>query len=588
MKWDLTNYYKSYEDFKKAIQEAKEIINELATYKGKLGNEEDFVKYYEKTLELQGNYLKVYLYAECSMDLNRQNTAACSDMQEVMFVFQTLSQATAFESPEVLKLGKEYVMNVLDKHENLEQLRFGFENLFRKQSHILNEEGQAILANYQGLSQVGSDAYGSLTNGDITKRYVKYDNKEKVEVSNANWTKLVAESKSPKVRKNVFETMMSQYETHKNTYASIYNSVLQADIAESKSEKFNSSLEMYLFANNIPTSLYLNLIKIAHKASPIVKKYYKLRKQVLGLSSYHTYDRFLELVPDSNKKYTYEDAKELFYDSIAKFPKEFVDNAKEATKDGYVDVYPSTGKRGGAYSNSVPNVHPCILLNFTETLDDCFTLAHESGHSTHSMFSMQNQPTATQSYTIFVAEIASTFNEQNLLDYLLTKGTLTKNEKISLLQHAIDSIISTFYRQTLFAEYEYIAHTKAENGEAITWESLSNIMIVLYKKYYGLNIVKENVKQYVWAYIPHFFNSPYYVYQYATSFSASLAIYQNVKEGKENAFENYLSLLKAGGSDYPINLVKNAGVDFTSIKPLEAVVTRLSDLYEELVKAINE
>ncbi len=249
---------------------------------------------------------------------------------------------------------------------------------------------------------------------------------------------------------------------------------------------------------------------------------------------------------------------------------------------------PQPGKRGGAYSNSTANTHPCILLNFNGTLDACFTLAHEAGHSTHSLFSNKYQPTVTQGYTIFVAEIASTFNEHNLLDYLLNSGTLSNNVKIKLIQNALDGILSTFYRQTLFAEYEYLAHTMAEKGEPITEESLSNIMIKLYKEYYGIDINKEVYKKYVWAYIPHFFNSPYYVYQYATSYSASLAIYDKVKNKEENAFENYLSLLKSGGSDYPIELVKKAGVDLTKTDALKAVVKRFDELLKELEVLLNE
>lgn len=587
MKWDLTNYFKTYEDFKEGIKVAKEMVSSLGEYKGKLSIKEKFVEYYKKQIELE-NLFKVYLYAECQMDRDLRNTSAVSDMQEVYYILQLYSNQTSFEQPEVLSLGEEYVMDILDKNKEIEELRFSFKNLFRRKSHILGLEGQKVLANFSSVSQASHSLYGALTNSDDKEKYIKGENKEKVLVSKENWSNLIENAKTPKFRKQVYEAMMEKFVLNKNTYAAIYNNILQDDIAEAKSTNFNSALEMHLFRNNIPTSLYHNLIKIAHKAAPSVKKYLKIRKNILGLKSYHTYDRFMPLAPSSTKKYTYEDAKKLFLDSIDRFPTEFKEFAKDAVKDGYVDVYPSTGKRGGAYSNSTANTHPCILLNFTETLDDCFTLAHEAGHSTHSLFSNKYQPTTLQSYTIFVAEIASTFNEQNLLDYLINKGELSKDEKINLLQKAIDSIMGTFIRQTLFAEYEYIAHTKAENGEPITEESLSKIMIDLYKKYYGLDIRKEKVKQYVWAYIPHFFNSPYYVYQYATSFSASLAIYQNVKEGKEGAFDNYLELLKSGGSDYPINLVKKAGVDFTKMDALNAVNRRLENLIVELEKAQNE
>lgn len=589
MKWDLTKLYKTHEDFIKAKDEARTLIESLKAYKGKLSDETSFVEFYLKQIQLMGNYVKLYLYTECEVSLDRRVSSYVKDQQEVMYLFMLLDQYTSFEKPEVVAMGKEKAMSIIDKHKELEQIRFGFENLFRQESHVLSHECEEIIANYGALSSQGSDTYESLTSGDAKEVFVKLDNKKKVSVNHSNWTKLVAESESAEERKRIFEAQFSKFEANKNAYAAIYNTVLQADIAAAKSRKFANALEMHLFRNNIPTSLYMNLIEVAHKIAPFAKKYLKLRQEVLGLDEIHTYDRFLSLADGGHKKYSYEEAKKLFFESIEHFnDKEFSEYAREVTKDGYVDVFPALGKRGGAYSNSAPNTHPIILLNYTETINDVFTLAHESGHSMHTMFSQANQPVMTQDYTIFVAEIASTFNEHNLLDYLLTKGTLSKDEKINLIQNAIDDIMSTFYRQTLFAEYEYIAHTMAEKGEAITADSLSNIMISLYDKYYGIDITEEKVKQYVWAYVSHFFMQPYYVYQYATSFSASLALYQTVKKDGPAAFERYKNLLKAGGSDYPVNEVKAAGVDFSTTAPLEAVVSRYSDLLKELEKVLNE
>lgn len=587
MKWDLTFLYKNDEEFKKAIEEVKPIIAEISTYQGKLGNEEDFLNYYLLQRKILKDYLKLYLYANCKMDQDRRVNESVANMQMVSFLFSQLSQASAFESSEVLSLGKEYVFNLLNKHKELEPLRYSFEDLFRKEAHTPSADAQSVIANYSVLSDSGYDLYQSLTQSDAKPAYAKY-NGGKVLVTKSNWTMLVSEGKTEKDRRNVFEACFKSYADYKNTYASAYNSVLQADIALAKSKGFNSALEMHLFSNNIHVSLYHNLIKAAHKLAPLAKKYYKIRKEYLGLKKHHTYDRFLSLTGPSDKKYTYDEARNLFYESIEKFDDEFKEFAHEVTKDGYVDVLPGDGKRGGAYSNSVPGVHPVILLNYNGTLNDVFTLAHESGHSTHTMFSQKYQPLETESYTIFVAEIASTFNEHNLLDYLLTKGSLSKDEKISLIQNAIDDIMSTFYRQTLFAEYELIAHEKAEKGEAITADSLSEIMCDLYKRYYGINLKSEKVKEYVWAYIPHFYHSPYYVYQYATSFSASLAIYEKVKNNEPNAFNNYKEMLKSGGCDYPINIVKKAGVDFTKMDAINGVIKRYSELLEELEEALKK
>lgn len=589
MKWDLTYLYKTHEEFEKGLAEAKEVIIQIPSFKGKLNTEEGFLGYYSLQRRILENYLKLYLYANCEMDMDRRVNASVSDVQSVMYLFSLMSQGSSFESSEILSLGKDFVMSMVDKHKELEPLRYGFENQFRMQEHTPTADAQGVIANYSLLSDAGYDVYQSVTQSDAKPVYIKY-NGEKTEVTKENWTGLIAHAKDARDRKNVFEACFKIYADNKNTFASCYNAVLQADIARAKSMGFNSALEMHLFGNNIPTSLYHNLIKAAHKLAPLAKRYYRIRKNTLGLKSYHTYDRFLPLAKDeaSSHKWSFEEARNTFYDSIKRFDPEFQELAHEASKDGYVDVEPRPGKRGGAYSNSVPGVHPVILLNFTGELSDVFTLAHESGHSTHTLFSQKYQPLETESYTIFVAEIASTFNEHNLLDYFLNKGTLSKSEKIHLIQQAIDDIMSTFYRQTLFAEYEYIAHTKAENGESITADSLSEIMVNLYKEYYGLNIKKEKVKEYVWAYIPHFFHAPYYVYQYATSFAASLAIYEKVKNGEKNAFENYKEMLKSGGSDYPINIVKKSGVDFTKMDAINGVISRYKELLDELEKALNE
>lgn len=589
MKWDLTNYYKTNEDFKSNLLDAKKLVEKFKEYKGKLGDKESFKEYLSLTVFFIENYEKLYLYALCELDLNRSNTKAMENMQEVSFLFQKLSENTSFEESEILSLGEEYVFSITDSSPEFKQFRFSFENLFRKKEHTPSSVEQSIISKFNPLVDNTRDIFSSLTTGDLKPHFIKLNNGEEIDIRDSNWTTLVSESKDEDERERIFEAEFKRFEENKNTYAAIYNSVLKSDIALTKSKGFNTSLEMYLYENNIPVSLYTNLIEIAHETAPLVKEYLNLRKKVLGLSKIHTYDRFLDLVDDGDsKKYSYEDARQLFFDSISKFDDEFVEFAHEAVKDGYVDVYPKDGKVSGAYSNSTVKTHPCILLNFNEDLDSCFTLAHEAGHSTHTLFSSKYQPSMTETYTIFVAEIASTFNEHNLLDYLLTKGTLTKNEKIKLIQNAIDNIIGTFFRQTLFAEYEYIAHTMAENGEGITEESLSNIMIKLYDLYYGIDIKEEKVKKYVWAYVHHFFMSPYYVYQYATSFAASLAIYENVKEGKEGAFESYKELLKSGASDYPINLVKRAGVDFTKLDALKAVTKRFSDLLAELKEAFNE
>ena len=305
------------------------------------------------------------------------------------------------------------------------------------------------------------------------------------------------------------------------------------------------------------------------------------------MEKHHSYDRFVSLAK-SEKKYTYQEARQLFFKSLEKFPSDFQKKARQVSEEGFVDVYHHAGKRTGAYSSGGEGIPPFILLNFNGELEDVFTLAHESGHSVHTLYAEEAQPIMKQDYAIFVAEIASTFNEHNLLDYLMESGTLSKNDKIALLQKSIDEIMATFYRQTLFAHYEYDIAKMAEEGKPINYQVLSDEMIKLYKTYYGIDITEERVKPLVWAYIPHLFYSPFYVYQYATSFTASMLIYKNVKEGKPHAFENYISMLKSGGSTYPIDEVKLAGVDLTKKEAFLAVTDRMAELVDELEKLLNE
>lgn len=581
MKWDLTYLFKSLEDFEKGYQETEKIIEKLATYKGKLNDFSNFKEFFllQKEFEKQG--LRTYQYASLLSDLNKKNTENSARLQRVQLGFVRLQQALAFEEPELISIGKEKVMSFINQDKALEEFRFPMEKLFKRQEHILDDKSESLLANFSQVQSVGRNLYSSLSVADIEGQDVMLDNNEIVTITNSNYRAFIQKSNSAEERKDIFEAVFSYYETHKNTYASIYKAVLDADLARVKARNYNSSLESYLFDNNIPTSVYLSLTKVARENTEYVKKYIALRKEFLGLEEYHTYDRFLDLAK-SDKEYEYEEARNLFFNSIKHLPEHFQEKAKDVLKDGFVDVFEQPGKRTGAYSSSMPNLHPFILLNYSKTLGDVFTVAHEAGHSIHSMYAAETQPSTLQNYTIFVAEVASTFNEHNLLDYIINESKATKNEKIALLQRAIDDILATFYRQTLFAIYELEAHKLVETAQPITSDNLSKIMIDLYQEFYGMDITKEGVKQYVWAYIPHLFYTPFYVYQYATSFAASLKLYEEVKNNTPGAFDNYINLLKSGGSEYPVDQLKKAGVDLTKEDAFKAVVNRLAELVNEL------
>lgn len=586
MKWDLTYLFKTEEEYEKAYEELKPYVEKAASFAGKLNEEEKFVEYYLLQKEVNEKLEKVYQYGSLKSDLNKKNVENASKVSRMMILFQQLSQATSFESPEVLALGKDTVMSFVDNHPELEEFRFGFEKLFRSTEHVLDAKSEKLMSYFSPVS-AGDELYSALAVADGKNATVKLKNKEVVTVTQGNWRSLIMKADNASDRKKIFEALYKTYDDHKTTYGTIYNSVLQSDKAYAKARNYDSILESFLFRNNIPTSVYKNLVSVASRQNKSLKKYFKLRKQYLGLKRHYTYDRFLELA-HSDKEYTYEDAKKIFFESIKKFPEDFQEYAREALKDGFVDVYEQEGKRTGAYSSGVTNSHPYILLNYSNTLDDVFTVAHEAGHSIHTMYAAATQPAMLQNYTIFVAEIASTFNEHALLDYFMSSSETTKEEKIMLLQKAIDEIVATFYRQTLFADYELRAHELVEKDQPINYEVLSKIMVDLYKQYYGFDLTKEQYKEFVWAYIPHLFYTPFYVYQYATSFAASFKLYKDVQDGIPGAFEKYTNLLKSGGSKYPVEQAKDAGVDFTKKETFMAVVERMDMLVSELEKLLAE
>ena len=585
--WNLTYLFENDDAWEKEFASLKDLFEKIGTYKGKLASEEAFVEFKKLEIEFEKRFEKIYQYASLKSDLNKKDVANATAYAKVMNFYAELASTLSFEEPELLSIGKDKIMSFIDNHKELEEIRFGMEKVFRQTDHILDEKSEMLLARLMPVTSNGRELYSALAVADSTPETITLKNGESVTVTQGNWTVLEEEADNDEDRKKIFEAIYKKYDSLKTTFATIYNQIINTNKANSINRNYSSILESYLYHNAIPESVFTTLVKVASTNNDALKKYIKLRQKYLGLEEYHTYNRFMKLA-SSNKKYTYEEAKVLFFDSIKAFPKDFQDKAHLALEEGFVDVYEKEGKRSGAYSSSVVDSRPFILLNYTDSLEDVFTVAHESGHSIHSLYAAESQPASLQDYTIFVAEIASTFNEHRLLDYLIESGKATKEEKIVLLQKAIDSIVSTFYRQTLFADYEYRANEIAAKGGVINHEVLSNIMIDLYKQYYGIDITKEVYKKYVWCYIPHLFYTPFYVYQYATSFAASLKLYESVKNGGVKEFENYVGLLKAGGSDYPVKEALSAGVDFTNEDTFMAVVNRMEELVDELEKVLAE
>jgi len=584
--WDLSVFFQSEEEFLSTLEEFKSLIPIAASYEGKLADEGSLAEYLR--LDKKANLLLVrcYFFASMRSDRNKKDVANAQDLMKVQIAMQQYSAAVSFSSPELIALGKEKLDAFVKKYPEFEENSFLFEQLFLEQGHVLSTREEGLLSSFLPLTSGIRNLYGQLTTADGKSEEATLSDGSKVLVTQSNWSSLIAKAEKPEDRQAIFETLYRYYDAHKNTYGEIYNLTLQKQVATMRARGYSSILESHLKGNAIPVEVFHTLVRVASTHSGPLKKYIEVRRRALGLEKHRSYDRFLHLAT-SQSHYSYEEAKALFYASIAHFPADFQAKAREATKDGYIDVYPSEGKRSGAYSTGGYDIHPFILLNFEGELDDVFTLAHESGHSMHTLYSEEGQPTLKQDYTIFVAEIASTFNEHNLLDYLLTKGELNKDDRIFLLQKAIDEIVATFYRQTLFAHYEIIMAEKAERGEPINYQVASETMVELYRNYYGIDITEEKFKPLVWAYIPHLFNSPFYVYQYATSFTSSMLLYEKVKDGVEGTFDRYIELLRSGGSDFPVSQVRKAGVDLTSEEPYMAVVHRMETLVDQLEKELG-
>lgn len=584
--WNLSPFYENEALWDEDFLKFKNAVETLSIFKGTLDTQKGLKAFYEFEETLTKQFYRLYGYIHLKSDLNLKDQQLQAKTQQLMAVISKVNQLSSFVNPELIRLGKEHVMQLLEGDEFLSTYRFPLEKLFHQQSYVLDEKSEGLLANFSPTRRIPSSLHQALAIIDRTDEEVIFSDGTKKKVGSSNWTSLIGELDNPEDRKKVFEATFRRYEQNKSAFAATYQLVLMNLKANVQSRGYASSLEAALHGNNIPTSVFHNLKDVAYENTDPIKRYIAIRKKHLNLEAYHTYDRFLHLVKDTNK-YPYEEARQLFFDALEFYDDEFRNNQMEALADGYVDAYPKDGKRTGAYSSGLYGFHPYILLNHDDTLSSVMTLAHEAGHSAHTIFANKAQPMAIADYTIFVAEIASTFNEQVLQDHLI-KIAKTKEQKIVLLETAINRIMATFYRQTLFATYEFLANEKAMNGEPITAESLSKIMIDLYQHYYGLDITKEVYKPYVWAYIPHLFHTPYYVYQYATSYSASFKIYSDVKNGVPNAMENYKAMLKSGGSAYPVDQAKLAGADLTKKETFTAVVTRLHELLDELEAALQE
>lgn len=582
--WNFKLLFNDENEFLKAINELNKELTELTKLEGKLNKKENFIKFLKGSTNLEIKLENIYIYASMQYDQNQKDVNALARYDKVLKLLNEINEKLSFQDAELSSLNKEDLFKYLEE-EHLDSYKYMIDRLFLNKDHILDKKSEGIIASYDGVLRGYNHLYDKLAVADNYNKEVTLSDNTKITLTESNYRYFLQTLEKQEDRKLVFEAIFEYYYKHRQTFAGIYDGILSSLKVNKNIRGYNSILESQLGPKGIDKNVFLSLIETTLNNTDDVKRYYELRRKYFKLTKIHTYDRFKPF-RISNKKYTYEEAKALFLETTKKVGGKFYENSVKVLEEGRIDVLPKDGKRTGAYSTGSYTNGPFILLNHNETLDSVFTLAHEAGHSMHTLFSNQNNPYETANYEIFVAEIASTFNEALLLDHLMSKD-LDKDTKISLLEMQIDNILSTFYRQSLFATFEYEASKLVEANKAITYEALSAIMVDLYQKYYGIDIKEEKYKEYVWAYIPHFFHSPFYVYQYATSFAASQALYLKCKEEGEVAFKKYLGLLKAGGSDYPVNLVKQAGVDLTKKDAFLSVTKRLHELVvliEELLQ----
>ncbi|PID67333.1 MAG: oligoendopeptidase F [Fusobacteriales bacterium] len=589
-KWDLSEIYPSWEEWDKDLKKLKEYFKEFPKYKGEIKKSSiKFVELQELSEKVTRLLDKLYLYPYMLKDLDSTDETVSVKMQEIEIVYSKFAVEVSWITPEILEIPFDTIKKWIEEQPKLKEMEFPLTEMFRLKEHSLGEEKEKLLSHFSQFMGTPGDIYSELSISDIKWNTVKFSNGEELPVSNGVYSKILSTNRNQNDRKLAFEALYKSYENSKNTFAAIYRAIIQKNVASSRARNYSSALDRALENKNVPREVFLSLLENASNNTEPLKRYIKLRKKTLKLKEYHYYDNSINVV-DYNKVFKYDDAKEIVLKSVEPLGEKYVEKMKKAIGEGWLDVFETKNKRSGAYSLNIYDVHPFMLLNYQETMDDVFTLAHELGHTMHSILSSENQPYSTADYTIFVAEVASTFNERLLLDYML-KNSDDSLEKIALLEQALGNIVGTYYIQTLFANYEYQAHKLLEYDGAITAEILSEIMEKLFKKYFGDTVVIDELQKIIWARIPHFFNSPFYVYQYSTCFAASAKLYSNLLNDKtEESREKYLTLLKSGGNNHPMEQLKLAGVNLSKKESFEEITkdfNRLLDIFEKEIENIK-
>lgn len=584
--WNLGDIYPSVEEWEKDFAFIESNLNKLQQYKGKLGKSaKNLEACLKESVELEIILDDLYVYAFMLKDQDTNDPKAQALSNRVASLNQRYSQANSFLWPEIQSIANKRLQKFVRSSDYLKQYEQTFANMLRTKEHMLSEREEELLSMASNMGSEFSSIREAVTTADMVFPKVKSDGGSMIELSYGRYRQLLI-SEDPEVRYGAFKGMYGSFDKIKNTSAAAYRGSIKKDMFYAQARGYNSCIEMALDGDNVPVEVYDNLIATVHDHLEPLHRYMNVRKKIMGVDKLHLYDTSVPLIAESEVHYTYDEAVEIILDALKVMGPEFQADAKKALTSRWVDVYETRNKRSGAYSWGSYNSHPYMLMNFNGTRSDVFTLVHELGHSLHSYYTNQAQPFPTANYSIFVAEVASTFLENILMDYMLSTVE-NKDEKLSLLDQWADNIQGTLYTQTMFAEFEREAHRLAEAGVPLTVDVLNKTYFEILTSYYDGVLELDEDYALTWSRISHFFRQ-FYVYKYATSISASTALSQKVLYGEEGAMERYMNFLHSGSSKYPIDLLKDAGVDMSSPEPIANTLKLFDNIVSQMEELIEK
>ncbi|HBF0341165.1 TPA: oligoendopeptidase F [Clostridioides difficile] len=582
-KWKIDKMYSSKEEIEKDISKVKNLIQEVKEYKGKLSESKENLY---KVLNISENASRIVQNLYVYTHMKQHEDTRINDNQgratKTEMLSTDLGVATSYIVPEILAIEENKLSEYL-KDEKLSFYTKYIKDILRDKPHTLSEREEEILAATSELSTIPENVYDMLAYADMEFPEIEDEEGNKVKLSHSNYS-LFIKSKNSRVRKDAFEGEFSTYEKYKNTFASTLYGGIKSEIFYAKTRKYNSAIEASLFSDDVSLDVYNNLISAIDKSIPNLNKYVELKKKFLGLNEIHMYDLYVPLTDKFDMDIPYDKAQDIILEALKPLGEEYLKVIKSAFDEGWIDVYDNEGKKGGAYSWGSYDSHPYILMSYKNDLNSLFTLIHELGHSVHSHYSRTSQPFLYSDYKIFVAEVASTLNELLLINYLL-ENSKSKDETIYLLNYYLEQFRTTVHRQTMFAEFEKIVHQRVESGEPLTADEFTNIYYKLNEKYYGKSAIVDKQIGIEWARIPHFYSN-FYVYKYATGFSAASALSKQILSEGSTAVDRYINFLKSGGSEYPLEQLKSAGVDMTKKESIEEALNVFAELVNKLEKEL--